>query len=187
MHVGTDLAPHGRAEPAPHAKEVIMRLAASVLVALGLALGAAEDLSAQQIGVAENDPGVAVLYALLCPGCGHLYSGETAKGAIIATVSVGALFGGMAMWMNQEPRVDCVTRHGTMPECRTRGNDLTPVLVGSAIGLAGYLYGLIDAAPSARRMQARSGFELGPFEAEPSLGWSGEKGGVVMLRISPAR
>jgi hypothetical protein len=37
---------------------------------------------------------------------------------------------------------------------------LTPILVGGAIGLAGYLYGLIDAEASARRMNARNGFNV---------------------------
>lgn len=164
-----------------------MRFATVALVALGLILGSGENLSAQQIGIADKDPEVAVLYALLCPGCGHFYTGETAKGAAIAMICLGAVFTGMVLQFNQEPRVDCETRPGGLPECRTERANLTPFLVGSAIGLAGYLYGLIDAGPSARRVQARSGFELGPFEAEPSLGWSGEKGVTMMLRLSPER
>ena len=164
-----------------------MRLATVALVALGLVLGSGEDLAAQQLGIAEKDPEVAVLYALLCPGCGHFCSGETAKGAAIATISLGAVFPGMALQFNQEPRIDCEARPGDLPDCRTERASLTPFLVGSAIGLAGYLYGLIDAGPSARRMQARSGFEIGEYEVQPALAWRGDDGMRMMLRISPGR
>lgn len=166
-----------------------MRITAITLIVLGLVLGTGETLSAQELGIEPKSPQVAQLYALLCPGCGHFYSGETVKGAVIATVSVGAVFGGMVAQMNQKPRLECDTPqlHGSTPECRARGDSLKPMLVGTAIGLAGYLYGLIDAGPSARRMRAKSGFEVGPFEMRPSLDWDGDSGVSVMLRVAPGQ
>lgn len=165
-----------------------MRTAAIVLVVFALVLGTGENLFAQELGIAPKDPQVAQLYALLCPGCGHLYTGETAKGAVIATVSFGAVFVGMVSQFNQEPRIECdpIATPGAMPSCRTTGDSLKPFLIGSAIGLAGYLYGLIDAGPSARRMRARSEFEIGSLEVRPALGY--RDGGVSMVvRLSPTR
>lgn len=166
-----------------------MRTAAIVLVALGLVLSTSDGLSAQELGIAPKDPSVAQLFALLCPGCGHLYTGETAKGAVIATVSIGAVFGGMVAQFNQEPRIECgpITPPGATPNCRTTGDSLKPFLIGSAIGLAGYLYGLIDAGPSARRMRAKEGLEIGSVELRPSLGWSGDDGMTMMVRLAPRR
>lgn len=167
-----------------------MRITGITLIVLGLLLATGRELSAQhQIGIAPKDPSVAQLYALLCPGCGHLYTGETVKGAMIATVSVGAIFGGMVAQFNQEPEIVCkqTTNPFEFGQCETKGASLKPFLVGSAIGLAGYLYGLIDAGPSARRMRAREGLEIGSLEVQPALGWSGNDGMTMMLRLTPKR
>lgn len=140
---------------------------------------------------AVKSPAVALGFAWLCPGCGHLYTGETTKGALIAAASVGAVATGFAV---QLARTSTITN--TMHErcaldrpfsdCTATGMDFTPILIGGAIGLAGYVYGLIDAGASARRMNARRGLGMGGVDLQPSVQPDGSLRAQVNVRL-PAR
>lgn len=152
-----------------------MRATVIGLAMLGLVGASADAGAAQELRIAEKDPAIALGFALLCPGCGHLYSGETAKGAVIAAISVGSVATGLSVQLARanRPFEDCGwTAYGTYCERQDAAMDLTPILVGSAIGLAGYLYGLIDAGPSARRMNERQG-GLGALHVRPNLAADG--------------
>lgn len=147
-----------------------MRKATCILGTLGLLLASASDVNGQTPRVPEKDPAIALGFALLCPGCGHLYSGETVKGAAIAAISIGSVATGFAIQIARanDPIRDCdwIAGGGLCP-VRHPGTDLTPILVGGAIGLAGYLYGLIDAGPSARRMNASNDGDFGAVRIRP--------------------
>jgi hypothetical protein len=58
-------------------------------------------------------------------------------------------------------------------DCFQRGTNLTPILVGSAIALAGYVYGLIDAGASTRRMNAKHGLDISRLDGKPTLARDG--------------
>lgn len=134
-----------------------MRKAICGLALLGLLLATAGGVRGQTPDVSEKDPAIALGFAMLCPGCGHLYSGETVKGAAIAAISIGSVATGFVIQMARMTapirECDLIANAGSC-QIRAAHPDLTPILVGGAIGLASYLYGLIDAGPSARRMNA---------------------------------
>ena len=142
--------------------------------------------SGQGRNMDRRDPAIAVGFAWLCPGCGHLYTGETTKGALIAGVSVGALATGFVMQLNQSNDFTCEL--GSIPsQCRAPRTDFTPILVGGAIGLAGYLYGLIDARASAERMNERNGLEIGGLDVKPAVGVDASSGTAVLLGLTLSR
>jgi hypothetical protein len=87
--------------------------------------------------------------------------------------------------------VDCNFRRSdfaAMPlkhkSCSNRRSRLTPILVGGAIGLAGHVYGLIDAGPSVRRMHARNGFGIATIDMKPTVALDGAMGAQFTLRLA---
>jgi hypothetical protein len=168
-----------------------MRVPLVALVAAGLFAASAGPANAQQRTIYDKDPAIALGFAWLCPGCGHLYSGETVKGALIAGISVGSIAAGAAIQLRRMADVDCGSPTGrsdivftplTPEACLERNASFTPILVGGAIGLAGYVYGLIDAGPSVRRMRAKDGFGFGRIEVKPTLALDGAVGAQFTLR-----
>ena len=152
-------------------------------VLLAVTIGTA---SGQERNVDRRDPAIALGFAWLCPGCGHLYTGETTKGALIAGISVGALASGFVMQVAQSKDFRCEV--GSIPsQCRAPRTDFTPILVGGAIGLAGYLYGLIDARASAERMNERNGLEIGGLDVKPAVAVDLSSGTTVQLGLTLSR
>jgi hypothetical protein len=139
-----------------------------------------DHLGAQQVAASRKEPHTAQAYAWLCPGCGHLYSGETAKGAAIAAVSVGSLLTGAAIQVNRRPSVEC-ERPGDRFECTERDTDFRPLFAGAAVSVASYLYGLIDAGPSAKRMEQRG------FGISPTVQWREEASAEIGLQLQLRR
>jgi hypothetical protein len=164
-----------------------MRASMMVLVVFGFLVTGARPAGAQEVQVPEKDPAVALGFAFLCPGCGHLYTGETVRGALVAAISVGAVATGFAVQVSRFGRTatECAWS-ATAPLCpaRSPGTDLTPLLVGSAIGLAGYVYGLIDAGPSARRMNRRDAAGFGVVDVKPAVDVDGSLRADVGIRLS---
>jgi hypothetical protein len=68
---------------------------------------------------------------------------------------------------------------------RAPRTDFTPILVGGAIGLVGYLYGLIDARASAERMSERNGLEIAGLDVKPAVGVDASSGTAVLRRPFP--
>jgi hypothetical protein len=121
-------------------------------------------------------PGTAICWACLAPGAGHLYTGETGRGALLAGTAAGSLLagtllssgGGTCRATNPEDQGRCTYDHENhrMVEPTNR----TPLYVGAAVAAAGWIYGIVDAGSSARRMNASSGVAVGPFDAQPQPG-----------------
>lgn len=158
-----------------------------VLVLLGFLVTGARPARAQEMQVAEKDPAIALGFAIFCPGCGHLYTGDTTRGAVIAAITVGAVATGFAIQASRLDRhvTECAwSAHASLCPGRSPGTDLTPILVGGAIGLAGYVYGLIDAGPSARRMNRRNAARLGAVEVTPAVNVDGSVDADVGVRLS---
>ena len=116
----------------------------------------AAPLAAQR---ARKDPGVATLVAVAVPGGGQMYAGEVGKGLGLffgsaAAVGVGAGF---------SAREKCLTLvtpdpfggRFTTRECE--GGDWRPLYVGAGLAAVVWLYGVVDAAPAARRFNRRHG------------------------------
>jgi hypothetical protein len=148
--------------------------AALVSIAVSVSLiASAAPARGQESTIPAKDPAMALTFAWLCPGCGHLYSGETTRGALIAAISVGAITTGVAIqFMRSVDLMNDMQQCGfddLRSDCFQRGTDFTPILVGSAIALAGYVYGLIDAGASARRINAKHGVDFGGIDVKPAL------------------
>jgi hypothetical protein len=121
-------------------------------------------------------PGTAICWACLAPGAGHFYTGETGRGALLAGTAAGSLLagtllssgGGTCRATNPEDQGRCTYDHENhrMVEPTNR----TPLYVGAAVAAAGWIYGIVDAGSSARRMNASSGVAVGPFDAQPQPG-----------------
>lgn len=169
-----------------------MRKAFVALSAAALFLATSAPADAQERRFEEKNPAIALGFAWLCPGCGHFYTGETTKGAVIATVSVGSMLTGMAIQFSRSTR-SMNDLHGRCRlasdpfDCAKVRNDFTPILVGGAIGLAGYLYGLIDAGPSARRMNERNGGGFGALDIRPHVAEDGSVRTQLGIRLAAPR
>jgi hypothetical protein len=166
-----------------------MRTTLASLALAGLFVASAAPVSSQESRTVAKNPAIALGFAWLCPGCGHLYSGETAKGAVIAIVSVGSLATGAAIQLSRHSNLasnNCtLTAHGA--DCIESNVDLTPILVGSAIGLAGYLYGLIDARASVRRVNERNGIGFGAVDVKPAVTRDGSVGAEFRVPLPSMR
>jgi hypothetical protein len=156
------------------------RLTHSLLV-LALLLTPASGLAGQTSAPTIKDANTARDYALRCPGCGHLYTGETSKGAILATVGIGSLIGGSILSLTTEPTVECTT--GEYYSCSTGSSPYTPLIVGSLGYLATAIYSFIDAGPSATRMNTRNGFTVGMVTLTPVFNPSVSGGAEVGIRL----
>lgn len=107
-----------------------------------------------------RDPGSARQYAWYAPGGGHLYSGETLKGAVLLAAPLVALYTGIPKIVGADCGrgfalilfVKCAPLH-------------TAVMVGA------YAFGILDADDSARRMNERRGLvgALSRARMQPTL------------------
>jgi hypothetical protein len=167
-----------------------MRTVIVSIVFVGSLFTAPRPTTAQEPSERERDPAIALGFAFLCPGCGHLYTGETTKGAVIATLSIGSLVGATALQLTRSwapHSLDDCLPGAQQSACLDGRLDLTPILIGGAIALTGYLYGLIDAQPSARRMNARNGFGLGNIELGPAVAPDGSIAASLAIRLPTGR
>lgn len=164
----------------------IMRTRTISLALLCLAFVSARAVVAQEVETSERDPAIALGFAFLCPGCGHLYSGEMTKGAVIASISIASVATGLAVQLARQDRYgEVCSWDSSTVVCGPSGyDDLTPILVGGAIGLAGYLYGLVDAVPSARRMNARIRAGFGALDVKPTLAADGSVRTEIGFRMA---
>jgi hypothetical protein len=65
--------------------------------------------------------------------------------------------------------------------------DFKPLFVGATISAASYLYGLIDAGPSVRRMERRGPAEVSGFALDPAVYFEGADAVEVGLRLQRLR
>lgn len=127
-----------------------MRLLISVFVLFSFVLGGTYALAQSAASPEYRDPATATAISALVPGGGHFYAGESVTGVTLMATSVGAPLIGLALTARSEERI-C---NGY--ECRTEVN-LTPLLVGAAVTLGAYAYGLADAPRAADRANRRRG------------------------------
>jgi hypothetical protein len=126
-----------------------------LMLALALAAltAAATPAAAQRATppVGFKDPGTATLIGVLVPGGGQIYAGETKKGLTLLGVGVGGLVVGTAMTVSSGD-VDCDDDF----DCDSDSSAL-PAILGYAVYLGSWVYGIIDADDSANRMNAQRG------------------------------
>lgn len=125
-----------------------MRSFIPIAFALLLVLGDARALAQSPASSELRDPAIATAFSMLAPGGGHLYAGETATGVTLVATGFGAPLVGLALTVRSEKRI-CDSY-----ECRTEAN-LTPLLLGSAVLLGAYVYGVADAGRAADRANRR--------------------------------
>lgn len=107
-------------------------------------------LPSNDFSPAAKDPGTATLIAVLVPGGGHMYSGETSRGLLLFGVGVGGIIVGTAATLSSSS-ISC----GQF-SCSDDTNYL-PVMLGYGAYLGSWIYGIIDASNSAHRMNAARG------------------------------
>ena len=126
---------------------LVAALASSMLLA---SVGLAQPVAS------EKSPTAATALSVVIPGAGQIYSGETAKGALILVGTSAALATGVVA-VKREPYFGCPDPCWEF--------DTTPILVGAGIAGAIWLYGVLDAPGAARRANQRNGLvaiELAP-------------------------
>lgn len=162
--------------------DTFKRMRACLVAAAGLVVALSSPATSQERNTTDKDPAIALGFAWLCPGCGHLYSGETTRGAVIAAISIGSLASGAAIQFTRS------RSHAELAAAARAGKvermDLTPILVGGAISLVGYVYGLIDAGPSVRRANARSGIGFRGIDMSPTVAADGSVGARFTIPLT---
>jgi len=84
-----------------------------------------------------KDPGMATLFSVLITGGGQIYAGDTGRGFLLMGGGVGAVIIGCGV-------------SGSLSACE----------LGLVVDLGVYVYAIVDAAPTARRMNARNGVKV---------------------------
>jgi hypothetical protein len=97
-----------------------------------------------------KDPGTGTIIGAVFPGGGQYYAGETGKGLVITGIAFAAPIVGALM--TTDDILNC-----TSLECTVDKGTMLPLWVGAGVGLGAWLYGIIDAAPAARRANERNG------------------------------
>ena len=99
-----------------------------------------------------KDPGTARTTSFALPGGGHLYAGETAKGAALLIASVGSFIGGYALSNDTE----AFTCDENFISCET-STDYSYLAGGAVVGAVFWALGVLDAPRAARRTNERNG------------------------------
>lgn len=90
----------------------------------------------------KKEPGTATIISILVVGGGQIYAGEINRGLLMLGGAYGSLVAG-AVLSSCDPYSDC---------------NYTPLTIGALAALGIYVYSIVDAAPSARRMNAKNGY-----------------------------
>lgn len=119
-----------------------------------------------------KEPGTAMLIGVAIPGGGHFYTGETKRGLTLLGIGLGGMFVGTAMTAGS------ISASCSGFSCQDDTNYL-PMAVGYLAFFGSWIYGILDADDSARRMNARRGLSSATIHAEPVI-QPGESGAVDM-------
>jgi hypothetical protein len=138
----------------------------------------ARPAAAQQHPVGYKDPNTATIISVIVPGGGHLYSGETTKGAMILGVGLGGLVLGTAL-SAESVGVDC--NENTF-ECEDDTNYL-PMAAGYLLYLGSWVYGIVDASDSAGRMNAQRGLSVAGVQVQPAVAVRPQGGARVGVEL----
>lgn len=121
-----------------------------------------------------KDPGTATLMSVAIAGGGQMYAGEITRGLMIMGVAYGAPIAGYMVGSAACAGGAC-------------GLGLISLLGGSALGFGAWIYGVLDADDSARRMNAKNGFKVGAVRVQPRLGVARSGGAALGFQIQLAR
>jgi len=91
----------------------------------------------------RKDPGTATLVSIFVIGGGQIYAGEVGKGLLMLGGATGAFIAG-----------------AVASSCDVDDCDSTPLVLGTVALLGTYVYSIIDAGPSARRMNKKNGYPV---------------------------
>ena len=123
----------------------------------GLQSSAAAQEAAQTSGTslhkqpeASKDPETAQWLSLLGFGAAHYYTGETGKAVALTAIPMATLMLGVA---HAATSSDCGVQDAGEYQCDSGAT--TGFLVAASGYVISWVYGVIDAAPSARRVNAR--------------------------------
>lgn len=97
----------------------------------------------------RKEPGTATLVSILVTGGGQMYAGDTKRGLMMLGGSFGAIIVGAAL----SSGVSCGDY-----SC---SSSYTPLYLGALAAVGIWVYSIVDAAPTARRMNQRNGFRVG--------------------------
>jgi hypothetical protein len=115
------------------------------------------------------DATVARNYAAKCWGCGHLYAGEYGKGGLLLGVGLVSLVAAPFTLTASEDSNCYNTEYGRGCDTGAKIN-WVPALTLVGISVASYIYGIVDAGPSAGRMNAKNGFKVASsLRLEPTV------------------
>lgn len=89
----------------------------------------------------KKEPGTATIISLLVVGGGQIYAGEINRGLLMLGSAYGSLVAG-----------------AVLSSCDYSDCNYTPLTIGALAALGIYVYSIVDAAPSARRMNAKHGY-----------------------------
>jgi hypothetical protein len=92
----------------------------------------------------KKETGTATIISILIVGGGQIYAGETTRGLIMLGAAYGSIIAGAVL-----------STCDIYSSCST-----TPLAIGALAALGIYIYGIVDAAPSARRMNAKHGYKV---------------------------
>lgn len=135
----------------------------SIALLLGLIVQpvAAQSSNPNLDQVKYKDPGTATLLAVMVTGGGHLYAGEAGKGLLLMLAGGGAFLVGTAMTTASSDDVGYYSYESDI--------NWTPFVIGSAVYLGTWIYGIADAPKAARRTNAKNGLGATPIQIAPYL------------------
>lgn len=133
-------------------------------------------ISAQQADrPSMKDSGVATLFSLLIIGGGQIYAGDTKRGLLmlggaVVAVGTGAILSSYGQECVALPGVDC-----------DDGNH-APLVVGAIVAVGIGVWSVLDAGPTAKRMNAKNGYKVSDLSPVIRLGPAGAP--QVGLRVA---
>jgi hypothetical protein len=132
------------------------------------------------------NPRTATRRAMLFPGGGHFYTGESGRGAALLGVAAGSVLAGVLLSSSggtctpQAPGDGCEYDPDTH-EYRSGDANRTPLYLGLAAAAGAWVYGILDASNSAARRNGRSAAS-GSMPL-PLVSLNGEGRAVFGLRV----
>ena len=100
------------------------------------------------------DPDEAYSRALRCPGCGHFYTGDNGRAALLAVsgiAGVGIFLYGVYELLLVPPEINCVTNGFDLDCDSNEHTGVKPMLFGTGIALTAWGIGMLDSRGSAER------------------------------------
>lgn len=119
----------------------------------------------------RKEPGTATLVSILVTGGGQMYAGDTKRGLMMLGGAVGGLVVGAAL----SGGVSC-------GEFSCSSGSYAPLYLGSLAAVGIWIYSIVDAAPTARRMNQRNGFRVGGLA--PTVGRGGAGTTQIGLQLT---